>query len=88
MDRFDLLTDLLRSLEAWLREIEQGPARLLTAYRGRCDTLGRQVRVVAGDEEVAGHARDIDRTGALVLETDAGTALVSFGDVVHVERLD
>ena len=88
VDRWDLLTDLLRSFEAWLQEIERGPSRLLTAYRGRCDTLGRRVRVVAGDEEVTGRARDVDRAGALVLETEAGTALVTFGDVTHVERLD
>jgi BirA family biotin operon repressor/biotin-[acetyl-CoA-carboxylase] ligase len=55
------------------------------AYRERCVTLGRQVRVLlGGDRSVTGVAEEIDTTGRLVLRTSAGRQVFGAGDVVHL----
>ncbi len=47
VDRWEVLHDLLRALEAWLLDVPRDPTRLLAAYTVRCATLGQPVRVHA-----------------------------------------
>jgi BirA family biotin operon repressor/biotin-[acetyl-CoA-carboxylase] ligase len=60
------------------------------AYRARLATLGRRVRVELGagasaGTNVVGLATGIDDSGRLLVETDAGEAVVlTVGDVVHL----
>lgn len=62
-----------------------GGDALATAYRERCTTLGREVRVSLSDGVVLeGTARDVDAAGRLVLETAEGTRVLGAGDVVHL----
>lgn len=85
VDRWELLADLLRALEAWLRDLHRDPVRLLASYRTRCATLGQQVRVtVPSGQLLEGTATDITTDGALRLRTRDGEVPVSAGDVVHV----
>lgn len=88
LDRWDLLADLMRALGAWLRDVPQDPTRLLAAYRARCHTLGRVVRVGTPAGEVRGTARGLDTTGALVVDTAGGAVTVTAGDVEHVRPGD
>lgn len=58
---------------------------LLAAYRARCDTLGREVRVeVPAGDPLVGKAVDVDAAGRLVVETPTGPTAVAAGDVIHV----
>lgn len=58
---------------------------LREAYRERCATIGREVRVLLpGDRELRGMATDVDAAGRLVVETADGREAVAAGDVVHV----
>lgn len=85
VDRWEVLVDLLRALEAWLADLGRDPVRLLASYRTRCTTLGRAVRVtVPSGDAVEGVAIDVTGDGALRLRTDAGEVAVSAGDVAHV----
>ncbi|MEV0054107.1 biotin--[acetyl-CoA-carboxylase] ligase [Saccharopolyspora shandongensis] len=60
---------------------------LLDRYRRLCGTLGQQVRVELGDDQLLGVAADIDETGRIVVRTpDGRTTAVSAGDVVHLRR--
>jgi BirA family biotin operon repressor/biotin-[acetyl-CoA-carboxylase] ligase len=90
LDRNILLPAILAALSAdylaW-RACGGDPelAGLLAAYRERCETLGREVRVeVPAGEPLLGKAVDIDADGRLVVETPTGPWAVAAGDVVHV----
>jgi BirA family biotin operon repressor/biotin-[acetyl-CoA-carboxylase] ligase len=61
-------------------------ASLAASYASRCDTIGRQVRVVlTGQHSVEGIADRIDADGRLVVRTASGSAAYGAGDVVHLE---
>lgn len=58
---------------------------LAAAYRRRCSTFGRRVRVeVPSGESMDGLALDVDGFGRLVLETYDGIKTVGAGDIVHL----
>lgn len=89
--RPDVLGDVLAvfaSLEDDWRAArgDAGRAGLLSGYRRRCATLGREVRVaLPGDRELVGVADDVDDDGRLVVRGhDGSTTTVAAGDVVHV----
>jgi BirA family transcriptional regulator, biotin operon repressor / biotin---[acetyl-CoA-carboxylase] ligase len=85
VDREQVLADLLTALAAKLERVERDPAGLLTIYRERCVTLGRDVEVVLPDGEVLhAHAADIDEDGHLVLRTGNGDRTILSGEVRHV----
>ena len=76
-DRDTLLRAVLRSLGAVLADV--GAAR--AAYRDRCSTLGRRVRLqLPGDTSVEGVAEEVDDVGRLVV----GGRAYGAGDVVHL----
>jgi BirA family transcriptional regulator, biotin operon repressor / biotin---[acetyl-CoA-carboxylase] ligase len=88
VDRDTVLRAVLRavahSYAAW-RESGGDSTRVLAAYRELCVTLGRDVRVeLGGDQIVSGRAVELGLDGSLVVETSAGRRSVSAGDVVHV----
>jgi BirA family transcriptional regulator, biotin operon repressor / biotin---[acetyl-CoA-carboxylase] ligase len=61
-------------------------ASLAASYTERCDTIGRQVRVVlTGQRSVEGMADRIDADGRLVVLTPSGSAAYGAGDVVHLQ---
>ena len=61
-------------------------ASLVASYTERCDTIGRQVRVVlTGQRGVEGTADRIDADGRLVVRTTSGSAAYGAGDVVHLQ---
>ena len=76
-DRDTLLRAVLRSLTSVLAD----PAASRTAYRQRCSTVGRQVRLLLpADRVVEGPAEAVDDDGRLVVDGIAYGA----GDVVHL----
>ena len=92
-DRGTLLVALLRTFDAlytaWCRidgDPDAGPGGgIRAAYRSRCSTLGRQVRIeIEPDRWLAGTADDVDLDGRLVVRTADGVHAVGAGDVRHV----
>ncbi len=80
-----LLTAYLSHLAALVEALGAGPSEVRAAYRARCDTIGREVRVHLPDGTTrAGRASGVDDDGRLVLASPSGTYAAAAGDVVHV----
>lgn len=76
---------VLSWLVTWMQRWVDDPAEVAGAYRVRCATLGRDVRVsLPGGQEVLGRAVAIDDDGCLVVESGSGPQALSAGDVVHL----
>lgn len=92
LHRTSIVSTTLRSLERILARWEEVAAvpglsgdGLALAYRERCATIGREVRVDLSDgTSVTGVARDVDASGRLVVETADGSRTFGAGDVVHL----
>jgi len=90
--RGDLLRAVLTGIErrylAWAGTPTPGDAEasgLRAEYRGRCATLGREVRVDFPDgTSTQATAVDADAGGQLLLRTADGPRAVSAGDVLHL----
>lgn len=82
VDDEELLTGYLRRLHA----LVAGPSEaIVDGWRAASDTLGRRVEATTiGGDAVRGVAADLDDTGALLVDTDAGRVRVAFGDVRHL----
>jgi len=76
-----LLDGLLERLDGWLAHTSD---EVLVAYRRRCATLGRAVRVILADGAFEGVASGITASGELEVAFGSATRLVRAGDVVHV----
>ncbi|NMO50381.1 biotin--[acetyl-CoA-carboxylase] ligase [Actinoplanes sp. TBRC 11911] len=90
-DRDPLLRALLRGVASWYAgwrdaDADAEMSGLLAAYRRRCSTIGRPVRVLLpGGGALEGEATEVDGQGQLVVRTADGlTHRVSAGDVLHV----
>jgi BirA family biotin operon repressor/biotin-[acetyl-CoA-carboxylase] ligase len=72
----------LTALEEWIdRHAEEGFAPIRAAWRERSVTLGREVVVKAGGQDVTGVAEDIDEAGALLVRGPKGLERILSGDV-------
>ena len=82
----DLLSAVLAHLATRYDALtrEAGRDALRREYVGALATLGRRVRVERSRDVVVGVARDVDTTGALVLDVDGALVVVSAGDVEHL----
>ena len=90
VDRIRLLVALLQALEERraLMDTEEGRRQLASEYRGRCATIGQEVRVQLADETFTGRATDITDQGHLIVETSVCLREVAAGDVVHLRGAD
>lgn len=77
-------TAMTRRLLEGLHELRSALGDIPDAWRRHARTPGRDVRVETDEGVVEGRAVDIDTTGALILETDAGRRTVSVGDCEHL----
>lgn len=81
LDRADLLATIVR----YLAEALANPEDAMDRYRRASITVGRPVRVIRdGAPEISGTAVEIDQRGALVLDVDGSTEIITAGDVVHL----
>lgn len=85
-DPFAVADALVRRLAAWLEHWQNGSPSVVSAYRDRCVTLGRAVRVeLPGGDALLGTAVRLDDEGRLVVASPSrGELAVSAGDVVHL----
>jgi BirA family biotin operon repressor/biotin-[acetyl-CoA-carboxylase] ligase len=83
----DLVRRLLRTLDEDY-EVFKGndDKRLWDQYRKMCTTIGSEVRVEVGEDEVyEGHAEGISPEGGLVLRTEEGyNVTILSGDSIHL----
>ncbi|MDH3682060.1 MAG: biotin--[acetyl-CoA-carboxylase] ligase [Acidimicrobiia bacterium] len=85
VERWDVVRSILAALERWLIDAERhGPATVLDAYRDRCCTLGRAVRLQRPADVIEGVAVAVDDSGALVVETANRRVTVTAGDAHHL----
>ena len=63
------------------RWVDDGFGPIRAAWLGRAQGLGARIRVRLPNETLEGRFADLDISGALILETDAGRRLVSAGEV-------
>ena len=84
LDRTEVLATVLERLDEAYR-LPGGV--LLGEWRSALDTLGRRVRVQAGDRSLEGEAVGVDDRGSLVLQPDDGPAVtLTAGEVTLQER--
>lgn len=80
-DLSELLIRILQQLEVQFRRLASDDPHLAGDWRQRCILRGLTVTVETESDATTGVCRGIDEAGALVLETDRGTARL-FGGVV------
>ena len=86
VDAVALLGGFLRRLRSLL---EEDPDATVDRWRAVSATLGRRIEATTVSGRVAsGVATDIDRTGALLVETDAGSVRVASGEIEHLATQD
>ena len=88
--RDDVLAALLDHFDRHYGRLVDGDAAgVLDDWRASAATLGRQVRVDLGVDDVEGTAIDVTPDGHLVIETETGSRrTLAVGDVVHLRRID
>ena len=85
-DEMKLLIRVVKNFFAWLHVMErEGATRVLGAYRRKCASIGRAVRVETDEEVLTGHCSGIGDDGELILETPGGTRCFHVGDVTHAK---
>ena len=88
VDRCSLAAELIRELERLSKELIAGKAVWIARYAEDCITLGREVRIIRGDQIRTGVATAIDENGALVVRYDSGETGVVFTGEVSVRGTD
>ncbi len=84
VDPGKVVREVLVAFERWYSRWASG-ADLREAYAARCDTVGRQVRVVVSEtESVEGEAVGVDPDGCLLVRTPDGVRTFAAGDVWHL----
>lgn len=87
VDRWQLLSVLIDQLDRHYRAWRTDPAGFLPAYRQRCSTLGRPVRVEqVNGQPLEGIALRITDDGGLVIDVDGVAVTVRAGDVHHLRH--
>jgi BirA family biotin operon repressor/biotin-[acetyl-CoA-carboxylase] ligase len=83
VDEETLLASFLRRCSSM---IGASADEIVNRWRAVSQTLGRRVGATTVDGDVArGVAVDIDDTGSLLIDTDAGPARVAFGEIEHLD---
>jgi BirA family transcriptional regulator, biotin operon repressor / biotin---[acetyl-CoA-carboxylase] ligase len=87
--RDEVLAALLDRLEVHYAALVAGHVdQVLDAWRARSVTLGREVRIDLGADDLVGTAVDVTAEGHLVVEPlEGGRRTIAVGDVVHLRPL-
>jgi len=84
IDAVQLLSRVVGNFFDWLNAMERGGVeQMLTAYRERCASVGRPVRVETDSETLTGFCSGIGSDGELMLETPEGTRRFHVADITH-----
>jgi len=84
VDRKRLLADILTAFEGLYG---LGPEDMISRWKKRSATLGKRVRIHTQKEDIEGVAKDLDATGALILELPSGERRTIYsGDCEHLRN--
>ncbi len=86
-DRGEILAEVLRVFSEQLRLLEEGPKgvqQLVTLYRNRCSTIGKEVRVLTDAGTDYGIAENVTLDGALEVNVRGSLRVYTAADVLHV----
>lgn len=88
VDRVQLAQELLCRLEDWLKvaSTESGLERLHQSWLGRCDEVGRRIRLVCNNQTFEGRVIDVCPKKGLLLQLDAGAVRVFDAATTTVDR--
>ena len=88
LSRRELLENFLDRFEALMKDAG-GLNHVIREWKAYALTLNRQVKIVTIRETIAGMARDVDETGALILErADGSRQRILHGDCFHLAGAD
>lgn len=80
VDRSSLERTILDELDGYYARIRRGES-FLGEYRARLGMLGKRIRVAGNQEILEGIAKDVDKEGALILQTGHKQVKLFAGDV-------
>jgi len=84
IDLEKLLSRVIGNFFDWLGVMERdGVGEMLAAYRKKCASAGRFVKVETGSEILTGFCSGVGNDGELLLETPEGTRHFHVADVTH-----
>ena len=82
ISRISLLKNLLIETGKRYQELLSGDTTgIRRDWKQKCMVLGKQVRIISGESEISGIARDITENGHLVLERNNALKEIVFGDL-------
>ena len=74
---------------AWTRLwVDEGFERLRKNWLWRCSQVGKEIEVRLANETLTGTFKDLDDSGALILETASGLRTIAAGDVYFPQTAD
>lgn len=84
----EFISNLLQNLDKCYKKLKQRKFReLLEEWRRLSTTLGREVKIRDGEEEIQGLALEIDEFGALIVRDRNGKSQrIINGDCIHISR--
>ncbi len=85
-----LLCSITNEIDMLLQNVESESSfvGVLNELRKFSSTIGAKVRIHEAGKTIIGIAKDIDTTGALIVETNEGCKTVVEGDVSHLRTLE
>jgi BirA family biotin operon repressor/biotin-[acetyl-CoA-carboxylase] ligase len=87
IDRAALAVAVLQELDRVYHLVESGQFESVAEeWRGRCQTLGREVSIRMGDRVIRGRAESLDSDGALLLRCSYGRLQRIIGGDVTIEK--
>ena len=82
IDMWTLAAGIISAADRRISQLESGRYdELLSDYRRRCISIGREVMAMKADRMLSGRAVDVDSDGRLVIETPCGKISVDSGEV-------
>ncbi|MGE5174470.1 MAG: biotin--[acetyl-CoA-carboxylase] ligase, partial [Betaproteobacteria bacterium] len=84
--RVGIIIEILRELERWYKILRsEGRRQLMEEWKSLSSTIGKEVRIVLGNEILSGVAETIDGNGMLILQLGSGgKRRISSGDVMEL----
>lgn len=87
IDRNELIAFIANELENVLDAMPSELSFLLDQWRAHSITLGEEIFVQKGNEQISGQALDITNNGELILKTNTGKIVLTAGEV-SIRKID